>query len=648
MHKKLVLFPTPYPDELLYSIFARYHLRSCNKTFRDTMKDLFGSPNVTAMVEFPLRLGTLIKRLPSQNLLNSMKLIQEHSMLPYYKPFIPPELTDAVVSQMVGGDKGIKSCPVIGQSCRTIQRLRYCPKCIVSDEMEYGEPYWHRSHQVYGVRRCHRHDAWLVDSTVTVGTHGERYSLFALGPEVFSGGPKITESREIGHQDWLAKAIHWLLNGNHDDTPPPPKILLERYRKALEKMEYMDRNGVINTRKLKNHFLEYYSADFLESLCCSLDKEATSCWLIRLFQLFSLANHPLYHLLVIRFLGSDYRDILNGENESNEPFGRAPWPCLNRAAQHYLQPVVTECSVARNNRTSVVTGTFKCECGFVYERFGPDTSPVDRTSINKIVTTGALWDQELVRLVSNGIRLEAIGSRLGVNPAAVVRHFSRLVQKATGNPFVDDLLLKRNLKRSKWRELCARFPDARLAFLKERDKALFSWLNNNDIEWFRENSPKSVRTPRRAHVDWEKRDNELASQIVPTARTLRQDTRMVTKHAIGRALGVIPLLQKYLDKLPKTKVALASAVETAEDSAIRRFKVAVADFQRRGDPLWKSYLLNAAKINFDIATRVASDIDRILLEAKSKQPFLSPAETLLPKNRIDFVVDGFKLHEPEI
>lgn len=34
-------FPTPYEDELLYSILARYHLRSGNISYVDTNKDLF-------------------------------------------------------------------------------------------------------------------------------------------------------------------------------------------------------------------------------------------------------------------------------------------------------------------------------------------------------------------------------------------------------------------------------------------------------------------------------------------------------------------------------------------------------------------------------------------------------------------------------
>jgi hypothetical protein len=34
----LSFFPTPYPDEILYSVFARYHARSGNIKPDETMK----------------------------------------------------------------------------------------------------------------------------------------------------------------------------------------------------------------------------------------------------------------------------------------------------------------------------------------------------------------------------------------------------------------------------------------------------------------------------------------------------------------------------------------------------------------------------------------------------------------------------------
>ena len=42
----LPYFPAPYPDELLYSLLARYHRHTCSVSPKGTLEDLFGSRNV--------------------------------------------------------------------------------------------------------------------------------------------------------------------------------------------------------------------------------------------------------------------------------------------------------------------------------------------------------------------------------------------------------------------------------------------------------------------------------------------------------------------------------------------------------------------------------------------------------------------------
>src|SRR5258707_529671 len=58
---------------------------------------------------------------------------------------------------------------VVLQSMSSICRpefLRRCPDCVKSDRQQYGEAYWHRLHQVPGVRICPIHDCVLEDSAV--------------------------------------------------------------------------------------------------------------------------------------------------------------------------------------------------------------------------------------------------------------------------------------------------------------------------------------------------------------------------------------------------------------------------------------------------------------------------------------------------
>ena len=52
-------FPNPYPDEILYSTVARYHQRSGNILFRQTVEELFGDRSAHSAVVLPAGLGAL-------------------------------------------------------------------------------------------------------------------------------------------------------------------------------------------------------------------------------------------------------------------------------------------------------------------------------------------------------------------------------------------------------------------------------------------------------------------------------------------------------------------------------------------------------------------------------------------------------------
>jgi hypothetical protein len=467
MGKQLAYFPTPYPDELLYSIFARYHLRSCNISIPHTLNDLFGSPSAT-LDDLPARLSDLIERLPSQTAFTPTKLIQEHTMLPYYKPFIAPEWLDSANLNAYEEETKFRVMSIV---C-TIQKrkylhqtLHYCPKCYESDELNYGEPYWHRSHQVLGILRCHRHKAWLIDSKIKLKPVGARQPLVPLGPETFSDKPISSYSFAFKLHDWLAKQVYWLINGNHSGAPCHPTILLNRYRYHLERMGLIYDTGFLVRCELLRRFLNFYSVKFLKDICCALNESSTGNWLTNLFLPSSLENRPLFHLLAMRFLGVDPKAVLWDKNENVQPFGEGPWPCLNRIADHYLKSVVKKCSISKNSSTNLVTGTFTCECGFKYERNGPDSSLTNRTTFNEIVATGSLWDKELMRLLLKGRRLVKVARDLGVRKSFVAQKLASLAEHETDNLSFDDFFQILTQYGNKWQEICGRFSRDSIEYL---------------------------------------------------------------------------------------------------------------------------------------------------------------------------------------
>jgi hypothetical protein len=60
----MTFFPTPYPDEILYSVFARYHEKSPNFNGSETARDLFNVKRIVCSLEFPTLLANLVRNMP--------------------------------------------------------------------------------------------------------------------------------------------------------------------------------------------------------------------------------------------------------------------------------------------------------------------------------------------------------------------------------------------------------------------------------------------------------------------------------------------------------------------------------------------------------------------------------------------------------
>ena len=143
-------FPTPYPDEVLYSVVARYHRSSGNPIFRQTMDELFGVKKTALSVAFPQRLNVLADRVPS---LPFERLLLEHTMYPYYTAFTSPKNEEAVRTWAKEGKAGSIDgfLGQYGTACGGPTHLRFCPECYAEEIRQYGEGYWHREHQTPGV-----------------------------------------------------------------------------------------------------------------------------------------------------------------------------------------------------------------------------------------------------------------------------------------------------------------------------------------------------------------------------------------------------------------------------------------------------------------------------------------------------------------
>ncbi|NEU78986.1 TnsD family Tn7-like transposition protein [Nostoc sp. UIC 10630] len=619
----LGFFPAPYPDEILYSILARYHIRSGNTSPKITLRELFNSQDVIATVDLPSNLNSLIENLQFISNYQIEDLIYKYTLYPFYSVFLPSKRASQVMESMkadFGGDIHTRT-GIMASSLKMQRYLRFCPKCLEEDLQNYGESYWHKLHQTPGVLVCLVHGVTLQDSTIPMQGFN-RHEYYAASLENCPVIPiQETYSQETYSQETLKKLrllaqdISWLINSNLFSREL--EWFQRKYIALLIEKNFATATGRVNQKRLLDNFLFFYGAEVLEAVNSMVNYENEQNWLFSIVRKHRKSFHPIRHLLVIRFLTNSIEEFFNTDYQY-KPFGEGPWLCLNAAVNHYLKPVITNLVVTHCLDNKKPLGTFSCSCGMVYCRTGPDETDEDKQRIGKVLTYGQFWEQKLKELVEiQELGLRETARQLKVD-SRTVKHYTAILKLKTfwkssqKNQLVDSQeVLDSNLNlasddrikyREVWKALQQQYPEASKTTLRGLAKGTYIWLYRNDKEWLNKNSPSlKVPLPCVGKVDWAERDKQVLEKVKTAVRTFlsAEKPARVTICRIGKSIGLLALLEKHLAEMPLTKVYLESVTETVEDFQIRRIKWAIKRLDDCGEEIqpWKVIRLAALREN---------------------------------------------------
>lgn len=593
----VAFFPTPYPeDELLYSVLARYHVRSGNISPKATIEELFSSRSVTAVVDLPANIDSLIDNLPIGSAHTAEKLIYENTLYPFYSAFLSPERAEIVMNSMKGNDGGRihNRIGIMASSITDNKYLRWCSECAKESETAYGEMYWKRSHQVSGIVICSKHRTLLIDSTVRFNHFNKHeYIPASLDSCVSNSEYKVLSSFEslvsagFEHKYYqLVENVEKLLSNQYPKQSP--EWYLSRYLNRLKEIGLVNVSGRVNQQELKKAFIAYYGESLLE-LVQSPVTDSDSSWLSMIVRKPRKTFHPIRHLLMIQFLGITLEELWSEESEYL-PFGQAPFPCLNAGAEHYLKPVITKVSIRYDSKVKRPVGTFSCSCGFIYARKGPDNSEKDKFKIGRVKQFGDVWEAKLEELLQLDLSQREIARRLRVDVNTVIKYR----KKTSGEKIESENVESQNFNeifRNDWLALQKEYPDSSKTELRNMNTRLYTWLYRNDREWLNSNSPKKKKASiTNKRIDWSKRDEELTEVVKGVVDSIMQSSERperITIGLVGKKIGQSALLEKHLQKLPLTHAYLSSKVETVQDFQKRRIKWAIETSEADDIVWWK-------------------------------------------------------------
>ena len=621
-------FPDPYDGELLYSVLARFAERMGYPARHTILLELFGVRHGIPAIELPNKIDELVKELPPGSIYTADAIIQKHTLLPFFTPFLPERNYELILANMKGNGARTTQlrAGIIAGRINPPEFCRTCPACDQKNMDRYGETYWNRLHQIRGVELCPVHGVFLEPTNVRLCGSAQKDALISAQSAQRATVARVLDPENAEHRFLMriAESAAWLLDKNV--SRPGLVEISRRYRQVLADNDCLSPRGWIRLKRLREKFGECCTADMLKQFNCELRTGSDGGWLARLFRETDQGMAPLRHLAVMAMLNVSAEEFFTQllPESTRQPHPR--FPCLNPTCPRYGALVIPNFETKRANHG--VARIFECpRCGHRSSR------AVDGRSVIRVVSFGELWMQQLKLLWADTSRsLENVSTQLSADARSVLKYAAKLglefPRRGTGrwanSPHL--LVAKRvspamaiEEKRRAWYQLRNKHPRAGISELHQLASALYSWLYRNDRQWFREHSPaRRPFTPQNNGVDWKARDEELVDRVVSAAVQLKSDPgrrRRVTVRSIALVLRLGPLLQKYKYKLPRTKLALEAQVESTEQFALLRIRRAVESFVANRTRATRSDILRAAGIAGSTAYQIPS-VRQATIEAK--------------------------------
>lgn len=313
--KRLYGFPIFLPGETIYSAVTRYHRLSAASNVSSTLDEVFGKHTRTLTSDLPCCLGELA------DVLGLELLINQHTMLPLFAPFLGAQRLTRVRDTMLG-NSGIGLKMSMGITAAGFERYkvrRFCPQCLSDDYNYFGVSYWHVIHQASGVFVCPFHGCALFKAPHEPHHDINRHLCLPSDSIVVqSAVPYVLSPVQLTHMTNLSRLLEW--SYWHPDS------VLRLVSSNFLRSE-VERRGYYRTGRLDHKALSAKLAPELEMYpfedeCLRLKGrvEGFPVWPYELLKPARNVQHPLYFFCML--------DLLHSTTEVIESFLRNPPPRL--------------------------------------------------------------------------------------------------------------------------------------------------------------------------------------------------------------------------------------------------------------------------------------------------------------------------------
>ena len=305
-------FPSPLPDESLYSLITRYRI-SLPHSNNHASQIQFGYMDAFHHPDSIGQNASIFYQRHSEFWTDERAFLRSMTACNLYYSFLLKSVQRRFYKALQGFTGQVTSLlrPHLYYPNLSFFGMKYCKNCITDDIKKYGVAYWHRNHCIWFVRACWKHGCQLTDI--------ENKNSFELPPQDES---QTRVLKQVSHPDKaIAILVNELLMGK---LPWWASIsdLHDSYLRTIS-VQGMDLRSTANS--IQNQLTEAYSTKLLHSLKvrATFNGIGKRCWMYDAL----ITRRPIHipeHLLVICTLyGSinnlrreiiKYREVTTGKN----------------------------------------------------------------------------------------------------------------------------------------------------------------------------------------------------------------------------------------------------------------------------------------------------------------------------------------------
>lgn len=618
---RIIYFPPTYPDEDFRSIVSRYHSISAKTSIKFAKKELLGKL-VPYKAMYPQNLSSILSDL-EMPLDFANFLIYNHSFYPLVSVFSTKERQEIIKSEMwfTLSRKNISYKSLRGLISK---EEKFCPECILKDYKIYGVAYLHRLHQLSFLRYCLIHGHYLITRCSTC----QKVLFSQIGIMMINEQncshcgnniTQITSLVKIEPDQRLLEDVTTLMKyNNYNLDTLHLKILI-----SIGSKNYIHfRGDYIYKRKLLEDFTVFYGEVYLSNLGIPLQELQLKK--NQLFNKKAMHKNIIFYILLMRFLGGSVEKFLDREEiyVNNLPFGRGPWPCLNRICPYHEKFVILK--IERNTH-AWVSGRFTCpHCGFIYSR-GLIPNSEENNMNYAIETMGHLLVSKLEVYLEMGLSKQHMAEKLCISTPTVYKYLRHLrnekIKEYSEEIMLDDVLKeggqeeKASVSMRNKSNVCKKFilqeierlgNQAMRSTIRRKNSHMYDWLMKKEPEWMETYLPPKFG---RKKIDREVLDTKISKLIKESIYKL-YSKKPNERISISKILQGIPgnistQYQTFRLDLPESRLLLESKSETIDAYCIRSVDRVVEWFKQSR---YKTPTLNLIQHRFPLYKKCSEEV----------------------------------------